>query len=395
MRIAGLDRGLTHWGMVSAALTTPSGRALAAACLLWALAAGCGGAQQTTPEHGGAAAAQPKPEPPPAVPDDALQILPAGIDGVARADLTTLRKSPHYPRIEGWARRYGCLGNDVDHWLLQRTELLVMTSYPPSGAGGAGASPSTQPGSDREFLALARGRFRPQDGPAALALAADWSGQPAAPAGEEQRIRGFAVWQSGPTAVAVLGERWLLAGSRARVEQTLAGLGITGFQAVTGDPWLAERGGPAELQKSDLVVHHLPDRESLAQLRRQLGAVGAGSVGRALVEAPIAVHGSVGDDVRAQAVGRTGSAEQAAAARKRLSTLLRQASFVLKLTGAPGFLDRARIEATPEAELRLGLDLQPGEVPSVARRLEAVLNASTRRCPEPDAQPAQLTSTQQ
>ncbi|MDD9931970.1 MAG: hypothetical protein OXT09_00125 [Myxococcales bacterium] len=334
----------------------------------------CGGA--ATPA---AKSAADLPPPPPAIPVDALDVLPAGAQQVARVDLTELRGSEHFPRIDGWARRMGCIDAGArDHWLLRRGSEALVATYAPAADAPPGTAPLT--------VVLVAGKFVAQDGTAALHEAARLLPTARGPRAVEELGR-FRVERQGRLAASVLDRRWLLVGDGEGVERVLRRLdtleGPARGAPLSADETLAaQHGFPQSLSNSTITLLGSTDRSANARIRRQLRRMGAGRAGAGLAEGPVAAQLMIAGHARAEVLGTYQSTQAASEASKALRGLFSRANLLMRLAGLGPILDEAKISVEGEV-LRVSLSQGSGATAKLFRRLDAMIRVMASPCAAP------------
>jgi hypothetical protein len=336
--------------------------ALACAALLEA----CGGKPNAAPPATALAAAQTE-QPPPPLPNDPVQLLPAGARAVAAAFMPELRGSALYELLKRWAVHAGCLDEARAAWLLERSERVVIASY---GAGeGGDAMPA---------LAVFRGTYTADDVQSALAQGGEWLGATAAPAQTRERGR-FRVFTAGAIAGVRLSPELLAFGRPADLEALL--------DVADGKrpAWLA---GAAPLRGMDsaqwlsnehtLALISQLDERTERRVHRQLANLGAGAASDGLGQSTAALGLKLGDGARAELqVAYPGSAAATHAAGE-LRSLLAQASLIIRLAGLPR-LDRAEI-TSDEERLSISLALTAGEIDQLRDPLGSMLDDNAPAC---------------
>jgi hypothetical protein len=340
-------------------------RAVSAAIATFALLAlACGGGKQSQPDSARDAAGPAVLPPPPTEP---LRLLPDGVRDLVGANLKQLRASPHYPIAERWIRRHACLDAEPSHFLIERTERLVLASY--------GDVPNRDAPSS---LAVLRGEYRAGDAERALAQAGSMLGSSAGPVSEQQRGR-FRVLTSGPLAAALLGDRMMVVGD---AEHVLAALDVadgrraawaaqdTLMQGVDIDGWLHTHTGALILRVNERTAQ---------RLGRELSVIGGRRLGENLNQSSAALGFVLGDEFNAEAQVLYADARIAAEAADGLRGVMGRADLVLRLTGLPSAVERTRVSADGE-RLNVSLTLSSADLERVSSRLQPMMEGSTPAC---------------
>jgi hypothetical protein len=342
----------------------------ALACAAW-LAACASTPKPAAPPATAQAAAKPEPPPPP-LPNNPVRLLPDGARAVVVAVMPDLRGTALFEMIKRWAVHAGCLDESRAAWLLERTERVVIASYPAAnGAADTGAA-------DAPALAVFRGTYTEQDVRSALAQGADWLGAGAAPIDERQRGR-FHVLRAGAFSGAALSSDLLAFGRDADLDALLdvadgkrsswlAGAAVV--RGVDTEAWLSNAhtlGLITQLdERTERRVHHA------------LANFGAGGASDGLGQSSAAFAVKLGDGAHARLqVAYPGSAAAAHAA-DELRSLISQASLIIRLAGLPR-LDRAVVTSDGEL-LSITLALSADEVEELRDPLSSMLDAGGPAC---------------
>jgi hypothetical protein len=345
-------------------------RALIAVALL---AIACGGGKQAEPAADARDAAGPAVPPPP--PTEPLRLLPDGVKELVTANLKQLRGSPHYALAGRWIRRYACLDAEPSHFLMERTERLVLAAYTEAENRSAARS-----------LAVLRGEYRTGDAGRALAQAGSLLGTAAAgPVSEQTRGR-FRVLGAGALSAALVGERMMVIGDTERV---MAALDIADgkraawiprdalMQGVDTERWVADH--------TAAVIMRV-DARTAQRLGRELSVIGGRRLGENLNQSSAALALLVGGDLTAQAQVLYTDARIATEAADGLRAVMARADLVLRLTGLPSAVERTRVSADGE-RLNVTLTLSSADIERVGNRLEPLLGGSTPACGTQAARP--------
>ncbi|MGD8860786.1 MAG: hypothetical protein PVI30_12320 [Myxococcales bacterium] len=320
-------------------------------------------------------AAEARPPEPPPIPTDLFQVLPAGARQVARVDGAALRRAGIFGKLDVWARRQLCVSpSEPDHWLLRRTDAVLLASYRPA-----------QPTQARPaLLAVAKGRYRPED--ASRALAAAGRLLPGADGGEAEAGRGrFRVARRGTLAAVVLSGELLLVGDLEAVHGVLdrldAQAGTPGRgPALADDAALDELGGRARLTGRTVVMLGQADAETVQRLSSAVRGLGAGGATRGLAPGPLVAEASFERGLSLQLRAPYADGGAATAAARKLRSLFAQTNLIFRLTGMPPLLDRVVMQPQPGA-LKLSLAVGEGDLQRLASRVDLMIRASDPGCP--------------
>jgi hypothetical protein len=328
--------------------------------------AACGGKQAEPPPQS-ALDVSARGEALPPVPQNPLHVLPAEASELVSVDLQRLRASPHYPMAEQWLRRFACTQPEPQHFLLERTERVVLATY---RVGPSGDVP--QP------LAVLRGAYREGDVERALSQARVWLG--VQPAEVTEQVSGrFRLLQAGELSGVQLGDGMIVVGHPDRVQAVLE---VVDGRRTALDATVEIMGGIHTAQWLDshaaAAITRIDERTA-QRLGRGLSAIGGRRLGEDLSQSSAAVGLVLAGDLELRAHVLYRDARTAAEAASGLRSVLGRADLVLRITGMPSVIERVLVTAQGE-RLDAVLKLPSDDVRSLTTRLELMLEGTTPTC---------------
>ncbi len=346
-------------------LPSSARRVVLAAC---ALLVACGGAtQQAAPGPRAPSAAAPVPPSPPPLPDEPLQLLPAGARVLGRADLDQMRSSPDFATLQQWAERYACVSGRPAQALLQHTQRVAFALF----AGERKGAPA-------RGLLLLRGDYADADARTALDQACVWSAAACTQVSAEQRGR-FELLDAGPLAAAQLGPHLIALGTGPLLGAVLEVADGARPSWAGSDPLMRGLDTTRWLFDHTLAAVAQLDDRSARRIGDELASVGGAELGSGLANGSAALALVLAQDARAELRVLYPQAETAARTAAAVRSLSGQAGLVMRLMGLPPWLERMQVQ-TSGSLLTLSLALSADDVKSLRERVGMLLQGKPAQC---------------
>ncbi|HTU59400.1 MAG TPA: hypothetical protein VMF89_13215, partial [Polyangiales bacterium] len=236
-----------------------------------------------------------------------------------------------------------------------------------------------------EWLLVMSGSYSDADARRVLALAHKKSrGDAAAPVKDSRDSAGrFGVAEQGALAVSQLDGRMLVLGTQAWVRAALASVAQPTTSFTASQLWRGVGTG-LDCGGRSACLLSAANSNNAELIERGLASAGARQLGEALQNADTALALSLSDKLDIGFAAQLSSPEVAQVAERGLRDWLWQANLVVRLTGLPAVLDRARL-STQGALLRGELDVSNEELAAYEARAKPLFDRSAPSC-SPDAQ---------
>jgi hypothetical protein len=325
----------------------------------------CGGSRATGPGAKPPAAVRPTA---PALPEEPLDLIPAGATEVARANVERLRGSSLFATLEGWMLRYSCASGERSHFLAHRTTQLALATY----AGDP-------PGPSEEGVLVLRGTFTHDDALRALAASTWLAGGQRGPV-KERKHGAWLVLSDGVASAVLLSAELLAVGHEGQVARVLAIADGKGTSIRQDPPLFSGLDALAFLPEQTLgLVARLSERRA-RRVGRSLTDIGGSGLAHGLDRSSASFALTLARELRAQLRVQYPEVASAAGAASELRGAISRAGFVLRFLGLRALVDRLDIQAEGPV-LQLTLDVSEQDARDLLDRLTPLVDGEAPSCP--------------
>jgi hypothetical protein len=267
----------------------------------------------------------------PALPHDPLELVIGGPESLVTMQVSQLRSSPLFPRIQPYLQRAICAQGEDWQALLEVTTRAELASRSQAEAA-------------EQWLLVLEGKYTPADAPRLLHAAAEHM-QQGSEAPRDGELRGFKLSEQGPLSASALSDRLLVLGHSSWVRAAIDALGRA-QDTFAATPLWRELGASAQCDARAMCVLSTANGSGAQQLQRGLAGLGAGGLGAQLGAADSVLSLSVPDGAELSFVARLHDAEGADGARRELERMVTQVGLLTRLTGLPDVLSATRLTAS-------------------------------------------------